>query len=61
MQVVTPSMCPINEHLRSIYREIKGLIIMSIISLSNHYITTQHSHMVITDFHDLQLFLYPIN
>jgi hypothetical protein len=34
---------------------------MSVIPLSNHYITTQHSHRVITDFHDLQIILCEAN
>jgi hypothetical protein len=37
-------------------KKIKHQITISIMPLSNHYITTQHSHKVITDFHDLQIF-----
>jgi hypothetical protein len=44
------SRCLINEHLRSIYRRLMTSITMFIMPLSNHYITTQHSHRVNMDF-----------
>jgi hypothetical protein len=39
--------------------KIMGLITMYVMLLSNYYATTQHSHGVITNFHDLQIFLCP--
>jgi hypothetical protein len=45
---------------RSIYR-VRSRVSITIFVMppSNHYVTTQHSHRVITDFYDLQLFLFP--
>jgi hypothetical protein len=54
------SRCPINEHLGGPFMgKIMGLITMYVMLLSNYYATTQHSHGVITNFHDLQIFLCP--
>jgi hypothetical protein len=62
MQIITPLYCPINEHL-GVYllEEIKGQITLLIMPLPNHYITPQHSHGVITNFHDLHMFLCQTN
>jgi hypothetical protein len=58
MQAITPLRCPINKH-PGVYlqEEINGQITLYVIPLPNHYIITQHSHRVIMDFHDLQMFL----
>jgi hypothetical protein len=49
MQAITLLKCFINEHLVS--------ITVSVMLQSNHYITIQQSHGVITNFGDLQMFL----
>jgi hypothetical protein len=48
---------PINKHLKFLYKKNQGYVM----PLSSYYITNQHNHKIITDFHDLQLFLYSIN
>jgi hypothetical protein len=55
-------MCPINKHLRSIYRRVKNVIIrISVMPLFNHYILTLHNHGVITILRHLQIFPIPTN
>jgi hypothetical protein len=48
---------PINKHLKFLYKKNQGYVM----SLSSYYITNQHNHKIITDFHDLQLFLCSVN
>jgi hypothetical protein len=56
MQAVTPLKCP--RAPRGLFiGKIKDQITMYVMSLFNHYITTQHSDRIIMDFHDLQMFL----
>jgi hypothetical protein len=53
MQAITPQSA-LSISMCGLYiGKIMGMIIMFIMPLANYHATTQHSHEVITDFHDL--------